>query len=300
MGAEAAAGATGRPAAEGGSSTAYFAEVARNGFEQRIELRSRLWSGRSPFQQIEVLDTVPFGRALVLDGALQTTEADEFCYHELLVHVPLLALPSPGARRVLIVGGGDGGCLRHVLMHDVELAVQVEIDKLVVRTCAEWLPRLAGGAFADHRAHLVIGDGLAYLRDVEEPFDVILVDSTDPIGPAEGLISTEFFRLASSALAPAGVLAIQTGSPLLMQDELRAAASRIADVFPIAATYLGQVPSYPGGLWSFTIGSKQHDPRAPRRPPPSGLRAYTPDVHRAAFALPTYIASGQRVVGGDE
>ena len=266
-----------------------FAEPFRAGFRQQFELRARLWAGRSDYQQIEVLDTVPFGRALVLDGALQTTVADEFCYHEPLVHVPLLAHPHP--RRVLVVGGGDGGCLRHVLLHDVELAVQVEIDQLVVRACREWLPELAGEAFDDPRAELVIGDGLAYLRDVAEPFDVILVDSTDPVGPAEGLISAEFFRLARAALTPVGLLAMQTGSPLLMLDELRAAAGRIADVFPVARTYLGHVPSYPGVLWSWTIGSNGPDPSAPTRRPPGELLAYSPEVHRAAFALPAWLAA---------
>jgi spermidine synthase len=272
-----------------------FAEPYRSGFQQRFELRGRLWAGRSEYQEIEILDTVPFGRALVLDGALQTTVADEFCYHEPLVHVPLLARPNP--RRVLIVGGGDGGALRHVLMHPVERAVQVEIDDLVVRACREWLPELAAGAFDDPRTQLVIGDGLAYLRDAAEPFDVILVDSTDPVGPAEGLISSKFFRLARAALADDGLLAIQTGSPLLMADELRTAATRIADVFPIARTYLGQVPSYPGVLWTWTIGSTRLDPTEPRRPPPPSLRWYTPDTHRAAFALPPWLSGGQTPVG---
>lgn len=272
----------------------FFAEVVRSGFQQRIELRARLWEGRSAYQHLEILDTVPFGRALVLDGALQTTEADEFCYHELLVHIPLLAHPSP--RRVLIVGGGDGGALRHVLMHEaVEEAVQVEIDDLVVKACQEWLPGLAAGAFGNPRGRLVIGDGLAYLRDARDqhrPFDVILVDSTDPVGPAEGLISEEFYRLAFEALSPDGIFAEQTGSPLLMRDELDAAAERMRQVFPIVATYLGHVPAYPGVLWSFTAASKQHDPSVPRRTPPAGTRYYTPDVHRGAFALPAYLVPG--------
>lgn len=265
----------------------FFAEVSRHGFQQRFELRARPWEGRSAFQHVEILDTVAFGRALVLDGALQTTVADEFCYHELLVHIPLLAHPNP--RRVLIVGGGDGGALRHALMHPIERAVLVEIDELVVTACREWLPELAGGAFEHARATLIIGDGLAYLRETTEPFDVILVDSTDPVGPAEGLISEEFYRLCAEALAPDGLLAMQTGSPLLMRAELDAAAGRMRAAFPIVATYLGHVPAYPGVLWSFTIGSKRLDPREPRREPPLGTRYYTPAGHRAAFALPAYL-----------
>jgi spermidine synthase len=268
----------------------HFAELFRSGFQQRFQLRAHLWEGRSEYQHVEIVDTVAFGRALVLDDAMQTTEADEFLYHEPLVHIPLLAHPNP--RRVLVVGGGDGGALRHVLMHQtVEKAVQVEIDELVVRACQEWLPSLAGGAFEHPRAELIIGDGLAYMRDVSEPFDVILVDSTDPVGPAEGLISEEFYRLAAGALSEHGIFAMQTGSPLLMRDELDAAASRMGSVFPIVRTYLGHVPSYPGVLWSWTAGSKSLDPSEPRRTPPPGLRFYTPEVHRAAFALPPYIAN---------
>jgi len=269
-----------------------FAEVARSGFQQRVQLRASFWEGRSPFQHVEILDTLSFGRALVLDDALQTTEADEFLYHEPLVQIPLLAHPHP--RRVLVVGGGDGGALRHALMHvAVERAVQVEIDKLVLDACQEWLPDLAGGAFQHPRAELIIGDGLAYMRDVSEPFDVILVDSTDPVGPAEGLISEEFYRLAAGALARDGIFAMQTGSPLLMRDELDAATDRMRSVFPIVKTYLGHVPSYPGVLWSWTAGSMTLDPSVPRRSPPAGLRYYTPDVHRAAFALPAYLQPGQ-------
>lgn len=269
------------------SAEQFFAEVPRLGFQQRVAVRARLWAGRSEYQHVEIYDTVPFGRALVLDDALQTTVADEFCYHELLVHIPLLAHPNPA--RVLIVGGGDGGALRHVLMHPIRQAVQVEIDELVVTACRDWLPELAGGAFDDPRATLIIGDGLAYLRDVTEQFDVILVDSTDPVGPAEGLISEDFYRLCASALAPDGLLAMQTGSPLLMRDELDGAAARMRTAFPIVETYLGHVPAYPGVLWSFTVGSKRLDPREPRRRPPAGTRYYTPDGHRGAFALPAYL-----------
>ena len=267
-----------------------FAEISRSGFQQRFQVRAHLWEGRSEYQHVEIIDTVAFGKALVLDDAMQTTEADEFLYHEPLVHIPLLAHPNP--RRVLVVGGGDGGALRHVLMHEtVEKAVQVEIDELVVTACQEWLPGLAGGAFEHPRAQLIIGDGLAYMRDVSEPFDVILVDSTDPVGPAEGLISEEFYRLAAGALSEDGIFAMQTGSPLLMRDELDAAAARMRSVFPVVGTYLGHVPRDPGVLWSWTAGSKTLDPSVPRRTPPAGLRFYTPDVHRAAFALPPYLSA---------
>ncbi|MFN8522148.1 MAG: polyamine aminopropyltransferase [Chloroflexota bacterium] len=277
-----------RPRQEAAAGHAWFSEEPRFGFAQSIEVRSSLWSGQSDYQRIEMLDTVPFGRALVLDGAVQTTASDEFCYHELLVHIPLLAHPAP--KSVLVIGGGDGGCLRHVLMHGVDRAVQVEIDQLVVRACAEWMPGLAGEAFADPRAELVIGDGFAFLEQTTERFDAIIVDSTDPVGPAVELISERFFGLARGALSPEGVFVIQSGSPLLMNEEMRLVSHRVAAVFPQAATYLGYVPAYPGALWSFAVGSNAHDPAVPRRSPPGGCRYYTPAVHRAAFALPAFLA----------
>jgi spermidine synthase len=265
----------------------WFWEPEYPGFEQRYVVERRLWSGRSPLQEIEVIETRPFGRALVLDGALQTTQADEFCYHEMLVHPALCAHPAP--RRVLVIGGGDGGALRHVLMHPVERAVHVEIDDLVVQTCRSWLPDISDGAFDDPRTEQLIGDGMAFLHDTAEAFDVILVDSTDPVGPAEGLISAEFFEIAATRLAPNGLFAIQSGSPLLMRRELAAISTRMRNVFPRVSTYLGHVPSYPGVLWSFTVGSFESDASEPRRDPPPGLRFYNHAVHRAAFQLPAYV-----------
>jgi spermidine synthase len=274
----------------------WFAEPARAGFKQAVEIRQRLWSGHSGLQQIEILDTVPFGRALILDDAVQTTEADEFCYHELLVHIPLCAHPSP--RRVVVIGGGDGGCLRHVLMHAVERAVQVEIDAIVIRACKEWMPSLAEDAFDDPRAELIVGDGIEYVRGLDGEVDAILVDSTDPVGPAEGLISLDFFRDVRRALRPGGLFAIQAGSPLLMHQELVDVHARVADVFPVAAPYLGHVPAYPGGLWAFVVGSTEHDPREPRRPGPAGSRYYSAAVHRGAFAMPPYLQSSLERGGG--
>jgi spermidine synthase len=205
----------------------------------------------------------------------------------MLVHPALCAHPAP--RRVLVVGGGDGGALRHVLMHPVERVVHVEIDELVVQTCRTWLPDISGGAFDDPRTEQVIGDGMAFLRDSDQSFDVILVDSTDPVGPAEGLISPEFFEIAATRLASNGLFTIQSSSPLLMRRELAATSTRMRDAFRLVRTYLGHVPSYPGVIWSFTIGSFESDASEPRRDPPPQLRFYTHAVHRAAFQLPAYV-----------
>jgi len=275
----------------------WFAEPPIRGWQQRFQVRERLFVGDSPYQHVEVLDTVPFGRMLTLDGAAQTTEADEHVYHEMLVHVPLFQHPTP--RRVLIIGGGDGGTLRRVLQHPVALAVNVEIDELVVRAAREHLPGISAGAFDDPRAQVIIGDGAHFLQETELRFDVILVDSTDPVGAAKALFSADFFRSARRALAPGGLYAMQSGSPLLQSAELAEVARALASVFPSVRTYLASIPAYPGVLWSFTLaardGALELPPQAEleRRLAASGIQTgyYTPEVHRAAFALPAFVAA---------
>ncbi len=238
-----------------------FAEPLRLGWQQAVQVRSTCYEGQSAFQHIAVLDTVPFGRMLVLDEATQTSEVDEYIYHEMLVHVPMMAHPDP--KRVLIIGGGDGGALRRVLEYPVDKATMVEIDGEVVRVSREFLPAIAGDAFEQPHGELIIGDGVRYLRETTEHFDVILVDSTDPIGPAVDLFNDAFYADARRALGAHGLIVTQSGSPLVMLDELLAAVERMRRVFPIVKTYLCSIPIYPGVLWSFTAASTSLDPAAP-------------------------------------
>ena len=273
----------------------WFAEAPRGGFQQAFAVRAELYRGASRYQEILVLDTEPFGRTLVLDGAVQTTERDEYVYHEMLAHPALCTHPEP--RRVLVIGGGDGGCLRRVLEHPVDLAVQVEIDRDVVEVSQRYLPTIAAGAYADARARLLIADGVQYLTEGDERFDIILVDSTDPVGPAAALFAEPFYRAARRALGDRGVLVTQSGSPLLMAEELRATVAGLRAVFPIVRPYLANVPSYPGVLWSFCAASVASDPLAvgpgavAARLAASGIvtHYYTPELHRAAFALPAFL-----------
>jgi len=275
----------------------WFAEPPVRGFEQRFAVRGSLFRGVSAFQRVEVLDTVPFGRMLTLDEIAQTSEADEYTYHEMLVHPALLQHPSP--RRVLVIGGGDGGTLRRVLEHPVEQAVMVEIDELVVRAARQHLPGISDGAFDDPRARLIIGDGARYLRESEERFDAILVDSTDPVGAAEPLFGVEFFRSAQAALAPGGLFVIQSGSPLLQSEELFNTSSRMRQVFPDVRTYLGFVPIYPGVVWSFTMAAGDGEldvadvDTIGRRYRERGLRTrfITPELQRGSFALPPFVST---------
>lgn len=273
----------------------WYFETERSGFVHGVRVRQRILEAKTPFQDLEVIDTDPFGRALILDQALQTSEYDEFMYHEMMVHVPLMTHPNP--QRVLIIGGGDGGTLRRVLQHPVRQPVQVEIDQAVIQACKEHIPAISCGAFDDPRVRLVIGDGIEFLRQNNGEFDVVIVDSTDPIGPAVGLFEEPFYQDVARALAEDGLVAAQSTSPLFMANELRSQVLNLRRAFPIVRTYLGIVPGYPGGLWSYTIGSKRYDPLAVERATIAArlthsciqARYYTPDVHHAAFALPPFV-----------
>lgn len=269
-----------------------FGEPATSGFWYRYQ-GLHLHSERSPFQQIDVYETSAFGRVLVLDGLLQTTEKDEFCYHEMLVHVPLLSLEAP--RRVLIVGGGDGGSLRHVLMHPtVERAVMCEIDERVVVTCQQWLPSLNRGAFQDPRAELVFDDGVAFITSSLERWDAVIVDSSDPVGPGVGLFRRPFYEAVREHLAPGGLLAIQACSPFFQPRELHAAYTNLRQAFQDVRLYLGAVPTYPGTMWAYALAgdSVTVDTDAVRRRASERqlqTQFWSPELHAAAFALPAFV-----------
>jgi len=247
-------------------------------------------SERSPFQQIEIYENASFGRLLMLDGLTQTTERDEFIYHEMLVHVPLISLAAP--HRVLIIGGGDGGTLRRVLEHpSVDKAVMVEIDQRVTELCREHMPSIAGDAFDDPRAEVLFDDGIAYVKDGGEPFDAILIDSSDPVGPGEGLFTVDFYKAAAGRLTQGGVLAAQSGSPGFQQDELHRTYTHAARAFSNVRVYLGFVPTYPGGMWSFILAGEQLslDPaEAQTRAAERKITAqyWRPELQRGSFDVP--------------
>lgn len=253
----------------------------------------RLHEEQTPYQYLEVYESPLLGRMLVLDGAVQTTERDEFTYHEMLVHPALCTHPSP--RRVLIVGGGDGGALEEALKHPLKTATLVEIDDAVVRASRAYLGTIAGGAFDDPRCALVIGDGIAYVRETPDRFDVVLVDSTDPQGPAAGLFSAEFYAQVAARLTPGGLVVVQSGSAVYQHDLIRTVRACLRAVCPVVRTYLANVVAYPGVVWSFTIGSLGPDPLAVARDEIAtrirglALRYYTPAGHHAAFDLPPYL-----------
>jgi len=244
---------------------------------------------RSPYQDIAVYETAQYGRLLALDDMVMTTEADEFVYHEMLTHPAMSACAEP--RRVLIVGGGDGGCVREVCKYPaVQQVVLAELDGEVIDVCRRHLPSIAG-ALGDPRVQIEVGDGVAYLAAAPAgSFDVILVDAPDPIGPAEGLFGERFYGQAARALAPGGVLAAQTESPFLHGDLIARVQVALRRQFPVVGLYWAVIPTYPGAMWTFSIAAQGTvDLARVRRQPEAATRYWTPEVHGAAFALPPFV-----------
>ncbi len=243
---------------------------------------------KTDYQDLAIVDTLQYGRMLVLDGCVMTTEKDEFVYHEMIAHVPLATHPDP--RKVLVVGGGDGGVIRESLRHpSVERAVLAEIDGKVIERSREFLPSIAS-ALSDPRVTLAVGDGVKHVREHRGEYDVIVCDSTDPIGPAVGLFSKDFYADCREALTPEGIFVAQSESPFLHGDLIAGVARDLAAAFPIARLYWAVIPTYPGAMWTFAIGSKKRDPATDFRRVELPTKYYSPDIHRAAFVLPPFVA----------
>jgi len=249
---------------------------------------------RTRHQDLMIFDNAYWGRVLVLDGVVQLTERDEYFYHEMLAHVPAHAHPAPAD--VVIVGGGDGGTLREILKHScVQRAVLVELDLGVVEASKEFLPTLSSG-FSDPRVEVVEMDGVEYLAAARGQFDLAIVDSTDPVGPAEALFGSPFFESAFSALKPEGMFVAQTESLHFHRDFVRDVQRRLTQVFPVVRLYTVPVATYAGNWWTFSIASRAHDPGEPRRKLEVATRYYAEDVHRHAF-LPQSVYT--RLMAGD-
>ena len=267
---------------------------------QRFRLKRELARVHSEFQDILVFESHSHGRVMLLDGVVQITEADEFVYQEMLTHVPLLA--HGRARNVLIIGAGDGGVLRRVLMHgNVDRAVMVEIDGEVIRLAREFLPNIGGDAWHDRRAQVIVGDGIDYVARAEDAsFDAIIVDSTDPIGVGEVLFTDAFYGHAARVLSAGGLIVNQCGVPFMQADELRETSQRRARAFPHVGAYVAAVPTYVGGFMTLGFAAKQAGldslsvATIRARAEAAGVLGrtdyWTPELHTAAFNLPPYIA----------
>jgi spermidine synthase len=265
-----------------------------------------LFEAETEFQSIRIYDAPMLGRVLVLDGVVQTTEADEFIYHEMLTHVPLMSVPAP--RKVMIVGGGDGGTLREVLKHPIEQVDLVEIDEVVISSAREFLPTLndGGRAFDDARVNIVVQDAFQYMKEHTGEYDAILVDSTDPIGMAEALYSDEFYRLCRDSLSPTGAMSMQDGVVFFQRDEAARSIAALRRLGLHAGAYIAAVPTYYGGNMTFGFAGRAAEVLSPdvrqleaRYAGLSGAtRHYSPAVHCASFVLPRWIRDA--VEGADK
>lgn len=281
-----------------------FDETLHKGYGQRFEAQNILFDQKTDHQHLVIFENSIFGRVMMLDGVVQTTERDEFVYHEMFAHVPLSAHKAP--KRVLIVGGGDGGLLREVCRHQVvESITMVEIDDQVVELSKRYLPNHSQGAFSDSRLHLVIQDASEYLKEADAgSYDVILCDSTDPIGPAEALFASPFYADMKRCLAKDGIVVTQNGVSFLQLDEIATTAKRMGQYFAKQTFYAAPPPTYIGGSMYCAWGSDEpgylqvSEAYLAERVAPfqDVLRYYHPRLHRAAFCLPRYV---ERTIEGN-
>jgi len=268
----------------------WFSEMYTPDMVFSYSVREVLFSGQTSFQKVDVVLTGAFGKALFLDGKMQSAEIDEALYHEMLVHPGLLVHPKPS--EVLIIGGGDGGTLREVLKHDVHKAVMVELDQAVVDAAKAYLPNHSTG-FSDPRALVLYEDGYEFLkRTPPESYDAIIVDSPDPVGPAKALFTAEFYAEAERVLSSPGVLVVQAESPIYHAQTILQIKQNLVAAFGESNFYTAPVPSYPGGFWCFGLAVKGVNGLDPKREPPAGLRYYNARVHKAGFALPEFMREG--------
>jgi len=283
---------------DGGSEDnwAWFDEPLGVGLQLGLQVESIVFRETTAHQDLVIYETSQWGRVMALDGIMQVCERDEFIYHEMLTHVPMLA--HGNARNICIIGGGDGGILREALRHPLEQVTMVEIDAAVVELCTTHLPSISNGAFDDPRTNLVIADGARFIAETEQRFDVIIVDSTDPIGPGEVLFTSEFYGHCKSRLTKGGIVVTQSGVAMIQGDELTTTVRRLGEHFADSSAYIAPVPTYAGGFMAFGWGTDIPDLRqltpatlaARYKQADIQTRYYNSDLHVGAFALPTYIA----------
>ena len=272
----------------------WFTENHTSEVKFSIKVNRQLFSAQSDYQRIDVFDSKEFGRFLTLDGYMMLTEKDEFIYHEMIVHVPMAV--NPNIKKVLVIGAGDGGVVRELVKYPtIEHIDMVEIDELVVEICKKYLPQTAC-CLDDPRLTITYQDGLRYVRTRENEYDLIIVDSTDPFGPGEGLFTKEFYGNCYKALKEDGIIVNQHESPFYPEDALamQRAHKRIVESFPISKVYQAHIPTYPSGHWLFGVASKKYHPTSEfngAKWNTLGIHTqyYNTRLHTGAFALPNYV-----------
>ena len=269
----------------------YITEWGNDHVGLSLTITDMLHEETSPYQKIQIAESEQYGRMLILDGVFQTSVKDEWTYHEMVSHVPLMVHPHP--ERVLIIGGGDGGVAREVCRHESVKQVDLcEIDERVIELSKEYFPTISKVLLDQpEKLHVHVGDGIAFAKSVKNFYDVIIIDCSDPIGPGEGLFTREFYQSAKEALREDGLIVQQTESPIVQQKIVHDVFEAMGDVFPIVRMYFSHVPIYPECMHSFMIGSKKWDPLTVEihREAPQPMRYYNKGIQKSCFALPNFI-----------
>ncbi|ACJ35103.1 Spermidine synthase [Anoxybacillus flavithermus WK1] len=267
----------------------WFTEKQTDNFGITARIKRTLHTEQTEFQKLDMVETEEFGNMLILDGMVMTTQKDEFVYHEMVAHVPLFTHPNP--ENVLVVGGGDGGVIREVLKHpSVKKATLVEIDGKVIEYSKKYLPEIAG-QLDDPRVEVKVDDGFMHIAQSENEYDVIMVDSTEPVGPAVNLFTKGFYAGIAKALKDDGIFVAQTDNPWFKADLIRTVQRDVREIFPITRLYIANIPTYPSGMWTFTLGSKKYDPLevSEERFHDIETKYYTKQLHKACFVLPKFV-----------
>ena len=272
--------------------TLRYTEMNDHGFGITMDIKKSLFKGKSDFQDVEILETEGLGRMLLLDGLVMTTEKDEFFYHEMIAHIPMNSHKNP--EQVLVIGGGDGGTIREVLKHPtVKRVVLCEIDGMVIDVCKKYLPTIAC-ELGNPKVEMQVRDGIEYIKTQKNQFDIILIDSTDPMGPGTGLFTEEFYTNVKEALKEGGIMVAQSESPFADKKEIQLMYPLLRKVFPIVKPYVGPMITYPAGYWSWAYCSVNNEPLSYIAQDRVELiekqaKLYNKDIHKSVFALPNFV-----------
>lgn len=276
-----------------GIENGYYHEITPSGFGIAIKAGKVLFSEQSDFQKVEVFETESsLGRVLTLDDLMMTTEGDEYHYHEMIAHVPMMNHKNPES--VLVIGGGDGGTVREVLKHkSVKRVVLCEIDGMVIDVCKKYLPTIAC-ELENPKVEILVQDAIEYIKDKKNEFDIVLIDSTDPMGPGEGLFTEEFYTNVKNSLKKGGIVTAQSESPFVNKEEIKKMYNLLKKVFPICETFTSNIPTYPGGYWAWAFCSEDVKPLSYIDEERCAeitktCKIYNKDYHMARFALPNYL-----------
>lgn len=273
--------------------TEFYKEITPNGYGIAIKKKSTLFSEQSEFQKVEIIESdSTLGKFLTLDDLMMCTEGDEFYYHEMISHIPMMHHKAP--KSVLVIGGGDGGTIREVLKHKtVEKVVLCEIDGMVIDACKKYLPTMAC-ELDNPKVEIKVEDAIEFIKDKNDEYDIILIDSTDPMGPGEGLFTEEFYTNAKKSLKEGGILCAQSESPVAQKDAIEKMYKLLKKVFPITSTFTSPIPTYPGGYWAWAFCSEEVEPLSyyaedREEDIVKTCKIYNKDYHYARFALPNYL-----------